>query len=80
LTGPVDRLLVPTAALLWGLEAAFLSPALALILVSLFGATTSDMGWVLGIYRANGSVFSLLLPANADRLGTYLGTMAAVAC
>jgi hypothetical protein len=37
LTEEVNRLLVPTAALLWGLQAAFLSPALALILVSLFG-------------------------------------------
>jgi len=73
----VNRLLVPTAALLWGLQAAFLSPALALILVSLFGASTSDVGWVLSIYNASGFVFSLLLPANADRLGTYLGTMAA---
>jgi len=77
LTGAVNRLLVPTAALLWGLQAAFLSPALALILVSLFGASTSDVGWVLSIYNASGFVFSLLLPANADRLGTYLGTMAA---
>ena len=73
----MNRLLVPTAALLWGLQAAFLSPALALILVSLFGASTSDVGWVLSIYNASGFVFSLLLPANADRLGTYLGTMAA---
>jgi len=77
LTESVNRLLVPTAALLWGLQAAFLSPALALILVSLFGATTSDVGWVLSIYNASGFVFSLLLPANADRRGTYLGTMAA---
>ena len=73
----MNRLLVPTAALLWGLQAAFLSPALALILVSLFGASTSDVGWVLSIYNASGFVFSLLLPANADRKGTYLGTMAA---
>lgn len=29
------RLLVPTSALLWGLQLAFLSPALALILVDL---------------------------------------------
>ena len=73
----MNRLLVPTTALLWGLQAAFLSPALALILVSLFGASTSDVGWVLSIYNASGFMFSLLLPANADRKGTYLGTMAA---
>ena len=60
-----------------GLQAAFLQPALALILVSLFGASTSDVGWVLSIYNASGFVFSLVLPANADRKGTYLGTMAA---
>lgn len=70
-------MLVPTTALLWGLQAAFLQPALALILVSLFGATTSDVGWVLSISNASGFVFALLLPANADRKGTYLGTMAA---
>lgn len=68
---------MPTTALLWGLQAAFLQPALALILVSLFGASTSDVGWVLSIYNASGFVFSLVLPANADRKGAYLATMAA---
>ena len=32
---------------------------------------------MLSIYNASGFVFALLLPANADRRGTYLGTMAA---
>ena len=32
------RLLVPSSALLWGLQLAFLSPALALILTNLYGA------------------------------------------
>jgi len=31
----VNRLLVPSSALLWGLQLAFLSPELALILVNL---------------------------------------------
>ena len=38
------RLLVPSSALLWGLQLAFLSPALALILVNLYGATTAEVG------------------------------------
>lgn len=69
------RLLVPSSALLWGLQLAFLSPALALILVELYGATTSEVGWVLAIYNASGFVFSLLIPAYADRKHDYLGPM-----
>lgn len=71
------RLLVPSSALLWGLQLAFLSPALALILVELYGATTSEVGWVLAIYNASGFVFSLLIPAYADRKHDYLGPMLA---
>ncbi len=71
------RLLVPSSALLWGLQLAFLSPALALILVDLYGATTSEVGWVLAIYNASGFVFSLLIPAYADRKRDYLGPMLA---
>ena len=50
----MKRLLVPTSALMWGLQMAFLSPALALILVNLYGATTAEVGWVLSIYNASG--------------------------
>jgi MFS transporter, SET family, sugar efflux transporter len=71
----VKRLLVPSSALLWGLQLAFLSPALALILVNLYGATTAQVGWVLGIYNASGFVASLLLPAYADKKHDYLGPM-----
>jgi MFS transporter, SET family, sugar efflux transporter len=71
----VKRLLVPSSALLWGLQLAFLSPALALILVNLYGATTAEVGWVLGIYNASGFVASLLLPAYADKKHDYLGPM-----
>jgi MFS transporter, SET family, sugar efflux transporter len=73
----VRRLLVPSSALLWGLQLAFLSPALALILVDLYGATTSEVGWVLAIYNASGFVFSLLIPAYADRKRDYLSPMLA---
>lgn len=73
----MHKLLVPSSALLWGLQLAFLSPALALILVNLYGATTADVGWVLGIYNVGGFVASLLLPAYADRKSDYLGPMLA---
>src|SRR5215213_4542378 len=71
----MNKLLVPSSALLWGLQLAFLSPALALILVNLYGATTAEVGWVLGIYNASGFVASLLLPAYADKKHNYLGPM-----
>ncbi|WP_020574493.1 hypothetical protein [Actinopolymorpha alba] len=43
-----SRILVPSAALLWGLQLAFLSPAFALILTELYNATTAEVGWVRG--------------------------------
>lgn len=71
----MNRLLVPSSALLWGLQLAFLSPALALILVNLYGATTAEVGWVLALYNASGFVASLVLPAYADKKHDYLGPM-----
>ena len=71
----MNRLLVPSSALLWGLQIAFLSPALALILVNLYGATTADVGWVLAVYNASGFAASLLIPAYADKKQDYLGPM-----
>jgi SET family sugar efflux transporter-like MFS transporter len=71
------RALVPSSALLWGLQMAFLSPALALILTNLYGATTAEVGWVLGIYNASGFLASLLLPAYADKRHDYLGPVLA---
>ena len=71
----LNRMLVPSSALLWGLQLAFLSPALALILVNLYGATTAEVGWVLAIYNASGFVASLVLPAYADKKQDYLGPM-----
>jgi SET family sugar efflux transporter-like MFS transporter len=75
----VKRLLVPSAALLWGLQFAFLNPALALLLVALFDATPAEVGWVLVVYNASGFVASLVLPAYADRTADYLRPMLACA-
>jgi SET family sugar efflux transporter-like MFS transporter len=58
----LKRLLIPSAALLWGLQFAFLNPALALLLVALFDATAAEVGWVLAVYNASGFVASLVLP------------------
>ncbi|MGO1683729.1 MAG: MFS transporter [Brachybacterium sp.] len=71
----MNRLLVPTSALMWGLQIAFLSPSLALILATLYGADTTEIGWVLAIYNASGFLASLVVPAWADRRQEYLGPM-----
>ena len=60
---PVPRLLVPASALLWGLHSSLLSPALALILATLYDASTADIGWTLAIYNAGGFLAALVLPA-----------------
>ena len=73
----MKRLLVPSAALLWGLQIAFLSPALALILVTLYDASTAQVGWILTVYNASGFVASLLMPSYADRREEYLRPMLA---
>lgn len=68
-------LLIPSAALLWGLQFAFLNPALALILVELYGAGPAEVGLVLAIYNAGGLVASIALPAYADRRSAYVPVM-----
>lgn len=68
----VKRLLVPSAALCWGLQFSLLNPALALLLVALLHATTAEIGWVLAVYNASGFVASLAIPAYADRRQEYL--------
>ena len=73
----MKRVLVPSAALLWGLQIAFLVPALALILVNLYHASTAEVGWVLAVYNASGFLASLLVPAYADRRQDYLRPMLA---
>jgi MFS transporter, SET family, sugar efflux transporter len=73
----VRRVLVGSTALLWGLQFAFLNPALALILVALYDATPAQVGWVLAVYNASGFLASILLPAYADRRHEYLRPMLA---
>ncbi|RZS90882.1 SET family sugar efflux transporter-like MFS transporter [Motilibacter rhizosphaerae] len=65
-------LLLPAAALLWGLQAAFLNPALALLLVALYGASGGQVGLVLAVYNASGFLASLVVPSWADRRRDYL--------
>lgn len=69
------RYLVPSTALLWGLQFAFLNPALALVLTTLFGATTSELGWALALYNASALIATTIIPARADRTGRYLRPM-----
>lgn len=73
----MKRLLVPSSALLWGFQFAFLTPTMALILVTLFEATPAEVGWVLAVYNASGFVAALVLPTYADRKGDYLRPMLA---
>lgn len=68
-------MLVPSSALLWGLQFALLSPALAIILATLYDASTADIGWSLAIYNTGGFIASLLIPAWADRRRSYLQVM-----
>jgi SET family sugar efflux transporter-like MFS transporter len=69
------RLLVPSTVLLWGLQFAFLNPALALLLVALFHASDAEVGLALALYNAGGFAAALLLPAYADRARNYLAPM-----
>ncbi|MGO4249768.1 MFS transporter [Paenarthrobacter sp. RAF54_2] len=71
----MKHLLTSSMALLWGLQFAFLTPALALILVELFDATPADVGWVLAVYNTGGFLAALVIPAYADRKNDYLRPM-----
>lgn len=66
------RPLLPLTSLLWGLQFSFLSPTLALVLVSLYDATAGEVGVTLALYNAAGFVVSLVVPAWADRRREYL--------
>lgn len=66
------RLLWPVAAWFWALQFAVLNPLLAVLLVEVYGATPSQVGWVLGAYNVGGFVASLVVPTLADRAGDYL--------
>lgn len=71
----VRRLLMPSAALLWGLQFSFLNPALALLLVALYDATPAQIGWTLAVYNGGGFLAALVVPAYADRTDDYLRPM-----
>ena len=73
----MKRLLVSSSALLWGFQFAFLTPTMALILITLFDATTAEVGWVLAVYNASGFVAALVVPSYADRKADYLRPMLA---
>lgn len=70
-----SRLLIPTSSLLWGLQFALLTPALALILATLYDASTADIGWTLTVYNTGGFLAAIALPAWADRRGRYIEAM-----
>ena len=63
-TGPL-RLLTPSAALLWGMQYALLNPALGYLLVSVYQATPSEVGWILGVYGTGAFLASLIIPRYA---------------
>lgn len=69
------RGLVPLAALVWGMQYAFLLPVVGLLLVNLYGASPADVGWALMVYNIAGFVSSLILPTWADRRREYLVPM-----
>lgn len=68
---------VRAIAFLWGVQFAFLSPALALLLVSLFGASTGQVAVVLAVYNAACLGSSWVVPRWADRHADYTRPMAA---
>ncbi|MEL4504637.1 MFS transporter [Luteococcus sp. H138] len=60
------------SAMLWGLQFAFLAPALALLLVNLYGASMRDVGWVISAYQGAAFIAQLVVPGWADRRRDYL--------
>ncbi|WP_433360360.1 MFS transporter [Actinoplanes sp. CA-142083] len=70
-------MLIGASALFWGLQFAFLNPALALLLATVFHASAGEIGWALAIYNTGGFIASLLLPAYADRARDYVRPMLA---
>ena len=69
------RLLMPSAALLWGLQFSFLNPTLALLLVALYHASAGQVGVALAVYNLGGFIASVLIPGYADRKADYLRPM-----
>ncbi len=75
----MKRALLPSAALLWGLQISFLSPSLALVLVALLHLTPGQVGWLLAAYNASAFLAAVVVPRWADRHGDYLRPMAMAA-
>lgn len=67
-----SRLLMSGSALLWGLQFAFLTPSIGIILVALYSATPGEVGWALMLYNISGFISTLVVPSRADRQGDYL--------
>lgn len=67
-----DRWLLSVSALLWGVQFAFLNPAIGIILVTLYDATPGQVGLALAAYNVSGFVSTLVVPTRADRSGDYL--------
>lgn len=72
---PYRRNAVRAVAFLWGTQLAFLSPALALLLASLFHASTVQIAIVLALYNSACLFTSWLIPRWADRHGDYIRPM-----
>jgi MFS transporter, SET family, sugar efflux transporter len=66
------KVLWPVAAWFWALQFAVLNPLLAVLLVTLYEATPTEVGWVLGLYNVGGFAASLVIPSLADRSRNYL--------
>jgi MFS transporter, SET family, sugar efflux transporter len=66
------KVLWPVAAWFWALQFAVLNTLLAVLLVSVYGATPTELGWVLGLYNIGGFAASLVIPTLADRSRDYL--------
>lgn len=71
------RFLTSASALFWGLQFAFLNPTIAVLLVSLYGATQGEVGLVLAVYNAAGFLAAIAVPVLADRRSDYLRPMLA---
>lgn len=71
----LPRLAVRSVAALWGLQFSFLNPALALLLVSVFGASTGEVSVVLAVYNAACLLTSWAVPRWADQRADYVRPM-----
>ncbi|GAA2012512.1 MFS transporter [Nakamurella flavida] len=69
------RVRASVSSLFWGLQFALLNPALALLLVSVYGATGGQVGGILAAYNTSAFLASVVVPAWADRRSDYLRPM-----